>query len=497
MGSESGSLLADRDWRHRRVDSLTVTDTLNVRTQTSVDFSIPLSAPEFRLDDADGKGAGDGGLEGQALFYLPVAVLSKWPPLANFDLRDDSGRCLPLLTKQRNREVDAAALAALVPGPCTHLRAELLKALTAVVESGPQQAPLHLRRFMELLLPILPAAPPPERIMWALVKGWASVLSNNSLLWVPVIGCRGDRHVVKFAFEQYLDGSLHFWKRVEQSFSFAPVISSISIPQVAAVRSYHLQFEAPRDLEVVSASLQLGAGPPSRIPGANSPQPASPGLVESMPRLSRRFLRWFSRLLHSAADAAGAGLREYLDSATEYENAPRRGRRSDDEPKRGEPYKRITSRRAHLYVSEPARGLPVGVIQIGIRAARVGIITGSFIASVLIAIVMSVYAIAASTITDEHLPAAVTVLVLVPGLIGYLAVRPNEHPLLRRSVRSVRLLLLLAASVPISAAVLLVAIGNGEAVQWTWAGLTFLSWMLAGLLAISWLLPPGRSPDEL
>jgi len=470
VAGRSANLLADRDWRHRRVDSVVLTENLNARVRTSIDFVIPPQAPSM-------EGGG---------YYLPVGVIAKWPPLDSFDLTNERGHSLPLLTTAENREMDIAALCALIPDGMGRASEELKRCAGEVIRSDPADASTAFAAWEAVLGAMVEQAQEQERIVWASVSDWAVALATNSLLWVPVDGEHGDRRIVKFSYEQPLAITPNFLKRVRQSLSWAAVPTSFPIPQISGARSYHMQFEAPRDLQIISASLYLAR----RSEPVSGPV-ATPIARQRVPPLPARFRPWFRDLIAEAMVELKAKARHYATVFMEPE-----GHSSlppmERQPPPGDVYQRIHNRRAHFYLSEPPLDQSEGGIQLRLRATRRGLITGPLVAAVLIALVMTVYAATATTITSEHLPAAVTVLVLVPGLIGYLAARPDEHPLLRVYVRSVRLLLLLAASVPISAAVMLVAIGDGQWVQGAWIGLATISWLLAGLLALSWLLPPSR-----
>lgn len=480
LAGRSGTLLRDRGWRHRQVDTLEVTEALTTRTHTSLDFSIPEDAPTLGL-------GGGWGAEGEGeLFLLPVSALGKWPPFDRFDLRDDRGRALPLLGYEENREADAAALISIH----TQLPAEVREQLGAIVRADRPRAPELQGRLAELLVPLVPhgegEAERKERILLAIVKHWAAVLATNSLLWVPVRGHRGDRRLVKFEFQQPLAPDLRYWPRVEQSFSWAPTNVVLEVPTVTSCLSYHLQFQPPRDLQVIDAELDLGAGPRSHRGAPEAP----PQLLEGLGPLPGRFGRWAAGLLAlAAATLAELGRRRWSEIGRP-EGALSLAPPIEPEPPPGVPYVQADTRSAHLYVSRPALGRPYGVARFRLRATRAGLISGALIAAILIALIMSLFAASASEITERHLAPAVTVLVLAPGLIGFLAVRPNQHPLLRRNVRSVRGLLMIAAAVPILAAILLVVIGNGAVVQASWIALACASWFLAALLWLSWLLPP-------
>src|SRR5919109_2596961 len=76
-------------WRHRRVETLTMLSHEQVRRHVSVDFTVPVELREhLRLSDAHE-------------FAVPLAFLAK-RPLEHFDLRNEEGHAIPLLTAEQN-----------------------------------------------------------------------------------------------------------------------------------------------------------------------------------------------------------------------------------------------------------------------------------------------------------------------------------------------------------------------------------------------------------
>lgn len=84
--------------------------------------------------------------------------------------------------------------------------------------------------------------------------------------------------------------------------------------------------------------------------------------------------------------------------------------------------------------------------------------------------------------------AAVSVLILIPALIGYIVIRPTDPPLTRQFLLGVQLLALAAGAVPLVMAVLLLRYGGEpHCLTKAWLGPLIASWVLAGCLAVSWL----------
>ena len=92
IASAAGVLLRrSAGWRHRRVETITVLTHEQVRRHVSVDFTVPEEYREsLRL-------AGDE-------YVVPLALLAK-RPLVHFDLRNEEGHSIPLLTADQNRMI--------------------------------------------------------------------------------------------------------------------------------------------------------------------------------------------------------------------------------------------------------------------------------------------------------------------------------------------------------------------------------------------------------
>jgi hypothetical protein len=168
---------------------------------------------------------------------------------------------------------------------------------------------------------------------------------------------------------------------------------------------------------------------------------------------------------------------------------------SGDEPTAGEPYWRNTRNRVYFYVAETEERLAAARVEL--RVSNRYVINGALTLAVLIALLMTALAIAAGPIVQQNSPSAVTLLLLVPGLLGYLVSRPGEHPLVRRHVVGVRLLILAAAAIPLTAALVLNFYSHpGAAIQLWWGLLAAGSWLIVLLLTLSWLLPVGAPSAE-
>lgn len=83
-------MLRAQRWVHRRVDRLSFIDSAVMVQNTSLDFTPPLAPPTFNLDSET------------AITVLPLMQVRK-APLVHFDLRDETGAPVPLLTARQSR----------------------------------------------------------------------------------------------------------------------------------------------------------------------------------------------------------------------------------------------------------------------------------------------------------------------------------------------------------------------------------------------------------
>jgi hypothetical protein len=98
IASAAGVLLREAtDWRHRRVETITLVTHEAVRRHVSIDFTVPEEyRASLRLSDA-------------GEYAVPLAVLAK-RPLIHFDLRNEEAHSIPLLTADQGRTIGRALL---------------------------------------------------------------------------------------------------------------------------------------------------------------------------------------------------------------------------------------------------------------------------------------------------------------------------------------------------------------------------------------------------
>lgn len=210
-------------WRHRRVETLTMLSHEQVRRHVSVDFTVPIGLREsLRLSDADE-------------FAVPLAFLAK-RPLVHFDLRNEEGHSIPLLTAEQNtmiarellyQSLDAdlneqgAADAAVVAEA-----GEVIEAVLRDHEAGGAIDELERRYGLRRLDDF---------------RATTAIIARSFVLWAVVRGVER-RRVFKFTYDE--------------PYSLRPGLAYVyGAPGCAEAWSYHLEVAVPTDLKARSTRL--------------------------------------------------------------------------------------------------------------------------------------------------------------------------------------------------------------------------------------------------
>ncbi len=472
------ALLSPTTWIHRRVESMTFTEQLMVRRRISVDFTIDPVFTAYLGDPEQGN---------TCTYFLPVALLRKWPPLMKLDLRTQNDEPIPLLTTSKNREVDAAVLKGVAK---LYIKIEALldtidDDLTQIALASPIVATEAAARLRDALTAHGREIGGGDAVAFARdaadpLLNFATGLVANSMLWVRIDGLRGERRIVKIAFEDPVRQAQNPRRRFFASFSWQAIAAEYEIPHIGNSGIYHCQVDPPPQLQMVSAKLILD-DPPVFAQASPSDQEApleddSP----SLPRVVAQSLKYAAQLRY----------RELFGEPSLDDPAKR-------EPDSGVGYSRVSRGRAHLYVSGARKGF--GIASVRMAVASRALATASLISSTMIAILLTTLVALAEAAT-EHVGETVTVLLLVPGLLGFLA-RPQEHPIVARYLAGLRALTLASAATSLLAAITLLGTRSPDAgsVRPTWAVLALVAWLIVLLLLPSWLLPaaPFQNEEEL
>jgi hypothetical protein len=400
------------DWVHRRVESITWVDERVWRRHVSIDFTIPEGLPASRR-------RGD-----RDLYYVPVASLQKWPPLLNLDLHSAEGQA-HLLTSNGNAVIDAAMLYGLARHAMGVVPA---RAQRATVESLARETnpALAAQAYDKLMAAVPSAADPGRRRRLASVAG---TMINASFLWFPVLANVGERHVVKFSYDEIHEEQSSLRRGIALGLAWSPRREWIEIEHMGDSRSNHIELQAPDGLVFDSDS----------------------------------------RLL-------------YVTEATE--SPPEGGSMALNTQTIGQ--------RLHAYMRTAKPGS--GFLYVGLKPPRSGFITSAWGATAAITFLMFLFWRWGLELAKDT-QSAVAILILVPVLLGYIAVRPVVHPVAIAHVAHVRNLLLLSGGLSIFAALAIVHDGKlqkPEDARGLCGQLLLAEAAILALLTVSWYRAEGE-----
>lgn len=371
--------------------------------------------------------------------YVPLTILPKWPPVFRLDYRDDSGRPLPLLTSAENGAADYGLMEELSKrlDPSLMQDDRYQKALMALAR-GPET---HLRSQFATLREIVALSDGADALAARLVD-FAAALTDSTLLWMPVDRIEpGHRTIVKLSYVIPSSNTDHLLLKALRSLAWYQPNEIVPLRHVGADANYHVEFEAPSVLTVrdaVPKYLWL-KNPPERYESDGATQAAEE-----------------------------VGLRPQQHVACE-------------------------GRFAHIYVSGRR---PMGVdLYYRLAPMRNGFVTAAFVASLLIALLVTAfYAERGAMSNGDVLGGAVTLLAVVPALIGYLVTQSSSEPLVRRYLLGVQALVVAAAIVPAAMGVaLLEYAGRPHCLTTAWLVSMVVAWAITGCLLVSTLRSGSRS----
>lgn len=547
IGKDSAASYAcNKDWLFRRVETIEFVGPRSVRRSISVDFEVPKRLPDL----------GERAAKGTAL--VPISALQKWPPLMDFHLLDPAGQPTSRYLRTTNKKLDFGLLLgmadltlALGAGRAERKswemrkrsarklgRAEperlgptLRRELAAVVQNPrPSQSDvahavnelgaelerrlskaLERERFQES-----------DRIATqiAATVDLAARLGDSSILWVAVQGTPGTDRIVKFSYlgayresmpqlpeetgEQVeSDGrprrTPKLWKGLSIRCSWRRRTLIIPLPHTGRHVRYHLDVRAPEGgVELLEAKAM--AFPPATADDGDRGRAS----VRSVASLARRYPgldvpdEW-------VGPQSGGFYMDYgkpipLASTSTTSNPGREEQAEADAEASAE----IIDRRAHVYLG--ASGAPSHrvLLQVKLAATRNGFIQGCMIATLMVAVLMwiSYFNLTSAAL---HLEPTVVLLSVVPVVLGYVLVRPNEQALERYHVSGVRAMALLSGAMPIVGALTLVLTHRGidssppdlAVVRPIWCVLAVISALTAAGLIVSWkVAAPSKTPTE-
>lgn len=243
-------------WVHRRVEHISFVDDRSIRRYVSVDFTLPLNALPSQL-----RMEGDPLLfRGLQVQFVPVARLRK-TPLVQFDICDEAGTAVPVLTRQQNGQVAWSLLVAVAEavarrvGVATPLSQPLRSALRRVCYVRGTEAEACIDSWMN---PIDELASDHSRLMQD--DTFADFLQNlayNFLLIAPIPHERARRRLLKFSYLEELDWPSYAWRT---NLPWEPVTVDFEVPAIDESEAYHLEIAAPTGLELEEAEMMTFSG---------------------------------------------------------------------------------------------------------------------------------------------------------------------------------------------------------------------------------------------
>jgi hypothetical protein len=215
-------------WRHRRVETITVLNHEQVRRYVSVDFTVPEEHREgLRLS------AGDE-------YAVPLGLLAK-RPLVHFDLRNEEGHSIPLLTAEQNTTINRELLYQVLDVDLASQDADEVTQQAVALAAGPViEAVLGdgaLGGAVAELEGDHGLAPLTD------FRAMAASLARNFFLWAVVRGL-DRRRVFKFAYDE--------------PFTQRPGLTPTYIydaPGCTEAWSYHVEVAVPQDLKARTTRL--------------------------------------------------------------------------------------------------------------------------------------------------------------------------------------------------------------------------------------------------
>lgn len=246
-------LQGQNPWVFRRKESVTVLDEATIRRQQSVDFSLDHISSLNQYSEVCGKAFGDG------LCVAPLFILDKNPSSSlSFDLEDETGRSLSLMTTEENAEISAATLKVLCRQKLEAGDLKLWEGLEFLLEQIALSTTTDAREWLDRL------EHPMETDNWGAeadfllrggddggqMKWWLETMAVASIVVVAFEPAASHRRVIKIAYEQPMEGEPG-WLAKLAIHSFKAVIVA---PLIRSGR-YLFDVTAPPDFRLTRVGL--------------------------------------------------------------------------------------------------------------------------------------------------------------------------------------------------------------------------------------------------
>lgn len=239
-------MLTWRSWVHRRRESVLFRDEAVASRRIALELTVP---------DASAHAVQSAGNE--SLYFLPLTRLRK-RVFTNFDVRDETGRALPLLLGDQCNEISTAALTALIRKQNVEVTPDVEEKCAKVAAEGPSGARLAARA-----LGVVPAgtalatssilrAPSgkianPSRVLEQLTRA----LIRNYVMYVPLVGTPGTKRIIEFSYDEIVeDPNVSAWETLQRAAGWRGKKVWFPVPSLGDVPSYHLEVAAPEGLQI-------------------------------------------------------------------------------------------------------------------------------------------------------------------------------------------------------------------------------------------------------
>jgi hypothetical protein len=525
-------------WVKRRVENVSLVGATTARHRLSIDFCIrewfPRAAVPFGQD---------------MYYYLPLTLLSKHP-LHDLDARDESGRAIPLLTRRKRSAIAAGALSAMakaalvsdhrsrlaagLPGPLPttkiqdiHVPQSLEDYFYDVANAGPQDdepngevgGPALLDRFLESFDE---QTLTPDPSTWH----WRKNMSEDRPLW--------ESDADDVVWRAFLVSQPTFWgllNDLAHMFAvFVPIKADVNARRIIKL-SYQAQVKIPR----LNSSVRTRSLMPERAtdfyaatkdtfegilrrPGADwasggflaHPTGANGRVGLSAFHKAAEAVGWAPKTMYFETLSVGHGGSYHFEyqvpnglqirQATLTVHTPS----SDSGPghdlgtvRRRTVMGAQTLQRAHLYLGN----LPpnsAGGVSIRLKVAPTTLLRGAWFAAFLSTALLFLGFVQIDTLTSRsegNLGPSLALFLLLPGLIAGLLTRGEEHPMTTNMLFGLRCLCAFVASLPTSAAFLVLGFRSSDGFVEVWMTLLGLSASALAILSVTWWLAARRRPD--
>jgi hypothetical protein len=236
-------IVSDSSWIERRKEAVQILDDSALRRQISVDFSLRrgvTALPEFAV-------------RSEGLYCAPIFVLPKSPSaLGAFDLCDEDGHSLPLISRDDNAAISGAMACALVASQAAVEVGDLPEGLRAELQ---RLATLESERSEVIARRLLAADGPWPEVLRATrederAAGWLETIAHSSIVVILFRSSGPRRKLVKLTFQEEINKTERRLTRL----GWAPYEVIIDSPRIEA-RSFHFEAEAPSGLRISQAQL--------------------------------------------------------------------------------------------------------------------------------------------------------------------------------------------------------------------------------------------------